>query len=149
MNIHEHQAKELLRQFGIPTPDGMAAFSVREAGEAVQQLAWAAVRGEGADPRRRPRQRQVQGSRRPARRAACASPSRAPRCSRSPSRCSARRWSRRRPAPSGRDVNRIYVSDGVDIERELYLSALVDRASSRVAFIASAAGGMDIEQVAA
>ena len=38
MNIHEHQAKELLRQFGIPTPDGMVAFSVREAGEAVQQL---------------------------------------------------------------------------------------------------------------
>ena len=38
MNIHEYQAKELLRQFGIPTPDGMAAFSVREAGEATQQL---------------------------------------------------------------------------------------------------------------
>ena len=48
----------------------------------------------------------------------------------------------------GRVVNRIYVTDGVDIERELYLSALVDRASSRVAFVASAAGGMDIEKVA-
>ena len=51
--------------------------------------------------------------------------------------------------PDGRAVNRIYVSDGIDIERELYLSALVDRSTSRVAFIASQAGGMDIEEVAA
>src|SRR5690606_39190835 len=50
--------------------------------------------------------------------------------------------------PAGKMVNRIYVEDGSDIERELYLSCLVDRATGRVAFIASTEGGMDIEKVA-
>jgi succinyl-CoA synthetase beta subunit len=147
MNIHEHQAKELLRQFGIPTPDGMVAFSVREAGEAVQQLPGplfvvkaqihAGGRGKG---KFKEASAGTKGGVRLAK-----------------SRAEVQSWGARlrsappRPAqtgPDGRTVNRIYVSDGIDIERELYLSALVDRASSRVAFIASAAGGMDIEQVA-
>ena len=51
--------------------------------------------------------------------------------------------------PEGREVGRIYVEDGSDIARELYLSALVDRATSRISFIASTEGGMDIEEVAA
>src|SRR5262249_9633690 len=49
---------------------------------------------------------------------------------------------------AGRQVNRIYIEDGADIEKELYLSLLVDRGSGRVAFVASTEGGMDIEQVA-
>src|SRR5690606_22367300 len=51
--------------------------------------------------------------------------------------------------PSGRAVNRLYVEEGSQIARELYLSILVDRATSRIAFIASEAGGMNIEEVAA
>ena len=66
-----------------------------------------------------------------------------------PRRCSARRSSPSRPAPTGRVVRRLYIEEGSDIARELYLSCLVDRASGRVAFIASQEGGMDIEEVAA
>ena len=50
--------------------------------------------------------------------------------------------------PAGKEVNRLYIEDGSDIERELYLSLLVDRATSRIAFIVSTEGGMDIEEVA-
>src|SRR6202021_801473 len=52
------------------------------------------------------------------------------------------------PAPAGKQVNRLYVEDGCDIEREIYLSMLVDRETSRVAFVVSTEGGMDIEKVA-
>ena len=147
MNIHEHQAKELLRQYGIPTPDGIAAHSVREAGEATQQLPGplyvvkaqihAGGRGKG---RFKEASAGEKGGVRLAK-----------------SRAEVHTFAEQmlgatlvtaQTGADGRVVNRIYVSDGVDIERELYLSALVDRASSRVAFVASAAGGMDIEKVA-
>jgi succinyl-CoA synthetase beta subunit len=147
MNIHEHQAKELLRQYGIPTPDGIAAFSVREAGEATQQLPGplyvvkaqihAGGRGKGKF------------------REASAGEKGGVRLAKS--RAEVHTFAEQmlgatlvtaQTGTDGRVVNRIYVSDGVDIERELYLSALVDRASSRVAFVASAEGGVDIEKVA-
>ena len=63
-------------------------------------------------------------------------------------KCSAARWSRSRPGPAGKQVNRLYVEDGADIERELYLSLLVDRSVGRIAFVVSTEGGMDIEAVA-
>jgi succinyl-CoA synthetase beta subunit len=147
VNIHEHQAKELLRQFGIPTPEGMVAFSVREAGEATQQLPGplfvvkaqihAGGRGKGKFKQASAGEK---GGVRLAR-------SRAEVQSFSEQMLGATLVTAQTGA-DGRAVNRIYVSDGVDIERELYLSALIDRATSRVAFIASAAGGMDIEEVA-
>ena len=62
--------------------------------------------------------------------------------------CSARAWSRRRPAPDGLPVERVYVESGSEIARELYLSLTLNREQGRVALIASAAGGMDIEEVA-
>jgi succinyl-CoA synthetase beta subunit len=147
VNIHEHQAKELLRQFGIPTPDGKIAFSVREAGEATQQLPGplfvvkaqihAGGRGKGKFKE------------------AAAGEKGGVRLAKS--RAEVQTFTEQmlgntlvttQTGPDGRAVNRIYVTEGVDIERELYLSALVDRATSRVAFVASAAGGMDIEEVA-
>ncbi len=148
MNIHEYQAKELLRQFGVPTPRGMAAFSAREAGEAVQQLSGpmfvvkaqihAGGRGKGKFKE------------------ASAGPKGGVRLAKSREEVRAfaeqmlgKTLVTKQTGPEGRVVNRVFVSEGCDIERELYLSALVDRATSRVAFIASQAGGMNIEEVAA
>ena len=56
MNIHEYQAKAVLREFGVPVPRGHAAFTVEEAVKAARDLGAAGAGGEGADPRRRPRQ---------------------------------------------------------------------------------------------
>ena len=63
-------------------------------------------------------------------------------------KCSARPWSRSRPVPHGKQVQRLYITDGVDIEKEFYLALLVDRESGRIAVVASTEGGMDIEKVA-
>ncbi len=147
MNIHEHQAKELLRQFGIPAPEGIVAFTAREASEAVQQLSGplfvvkaqihAGGRGKGKFKE------------------ASAGEKGGVRLAKS--RAEVQSFAEQmlgatlvtaQTGPDGRAVNRIYVTEGVDIERELYLSALIDRATSRVAFAASAAGGVDIEKVA-
>ncbi len=128
MNIHEYQAKELLRQFGIPTPNGMVGIFRARGRRGRAAAVWPDVRREGADPRRRPRQGQVQGRVRPARRAACGSPSRAPRCRPFAEQMLGNTLVTVQTGPDGRVVNRIYVAEGVDIERELYLSALVDRA---------------------
>jgi succinyl-CoA synthetase beta subunit len=148
MNIHEYQAKELFRQYGVPTPKGFAAFSAREAGEAVQQLSGsvyvvkaqihAGGRGKGkfkeADAGDKGGVR-VAKSRDEARAFA--------------EQMLGRTLVTKQTGADGRVVNRLYVEEGCEIARELYLSALVDRTTSRVAFIASEAGGMDIEEVAA
>jgi succinyl-CoA synthetase beta subunit len=147
VNIHEHQAKELLRQFGIPTPDGRVAFSVREAGEAVQQLpgplfvvkAQIHAGGRGKGKFKEAAAGEKGGVRLAKSRAEVQSFA---------EQMLGNTLVTAQTGADGRAVNRIYVSDGIDIERELYLSALVDRTTSRVAFIASQAGGMDIEQVA-
>jgi len=147
MNIHEHQAKELLHQFGIPSPAGFAAFSVREAGEATQQLpgpifvvkAQIHAGGRGKGKFKEPSAGEKGGVR--------IAKSRAEVEAMAEQMLGATLVTAQ-TGPEGRVVNRVYVTEGVDIDRELYLSALVDRATSRVAFVASAAGGMDIEQVA-
>ena len=137
MNIHEYQAKALLREFGVPVPRGHAAFSVEEAVKAATELGNAGAGGEGADPCRRARQgrrRQAGevGRRRGAR-----------------GRAPARLGAGHPPDRTARqEVNRLYVEEGSTIDRELYLAALVDRESSRVAFVVSTEGGMDIEEVA-
>jgi len=147
MNIHEHQAKELLHQFGIPTPKGFAAFSVREAGEATQQLSGpiyvvkaqihAGGRGKGKFKE------------------ASAGEKGGVRLAKS--RAEVQTFAEQmlgatlvtvQTGPDGKAVNRLYVTEGVEIDRELYLSALIDRTTSRVAFVASAEGGVDIEKVA-
>jgi succinyl-CoA synthetase beta subunit len=137
MNIHEYQAKEVLRGFGVPVPKGIAAFSVEEAVAAAQQLpgpVWvvkaqihAGGRGKGGGVK-------VVKSLDDVRREA--------------ERMLGMTLVTHQTGPQGRIVKRLYIEDGSAIERELYLSALVDRATSRVAFIVSTEGGMDIEEVA-
>ncbi len=147
MNIHEYQAKELYRQYDIPTPIGFAAFTVDEAVAAAGKLpgpvfvvkaqVHAGGRGKGKFKE------------------AAAGDKGGVRLAKSLDEV--RTFATEmlgntlvtiQTGEAGRVVNRLYVEDGSQIERELYLSALVDRETSRVAFIASQAGGMNIEDVA-
>ncbi|MEJ1969329.1 MAG: ADP-forming succinate--CoA ligase subunit beta [Rhizomicrobium sp.] len=137
MNIHEYQAKEVLRGFGTPVPRGQAAFTVEEAVAAARELpgpVWvvkaqihAGGRGKGGGVKVVKSIADVETEAR---------------------RMLGMTLVTHQTGPHGRLVKRLYIEDGSAIERELYLSALVDRATSRVAFIASTEGGMDIEEVA-
>ena len=137
MNIHEHQAKTLLASFGVPVPAGAPAFSVAEAKAAAEGLdgpvyvvkaqIHAGGRGKGGGVK-------VVKSVDEAVEAAKA--------------LLGMQLVTHQTGPQGRKVERLYVEQGCDIADELYLSLLVDRASSRVTVIASSQGGMDIEEVA-
>ena len=137
MNIHEYQAKDVLRAFDVPVPSGLPAFSVQEAVAAAKELGgpvWvvkaqihAGGRGKGGGVKVVKSLDEVEQE---------------------AERMLGMTLVTRQTGPAGRIVNRLYIEDGSAVERELYLSALVDRASSRVAFIASTEGGMDIENVA-
>jgi succinyl-CoA synthetase beta subunit len=147
MNIHEYQAKELYRQYGIPTPKGLPAFSVEEAVKAAGQLpgpVWVVKAQIHAGGRGKGKFKE-----------AAAGDKGGVRLAKSidevrtfAGQMLGNTLVTAQTGPSGRTVKRLYIEDGSQIERELYLSALVDRATSRVSFIASEAGGMDIEQVA-
>jgi succinyl-CoA synthetase beta subunit len=147
MNVHEHQAKEVLAAFGIPVPSGHAAFTVDEAAAAagalpgpmyvVKAQIHAGGRGKGKFKELPP---EAKGGVRLARsidevRAAA-------------TEMLGNTLVTIQTGPTGKKVQRLYVSDGADITTELYLSILVDRVSGRVAFVASEAGGMNIEEVA-
>ncbi|MEE9360565.1 MAG: ADP-forming succinate--CoA ligase subunit beta [Hyphomicrobium sp.] len=148
MNIHEYQAKQLLRQFGIPTTDGAPAFSAREAIEAAEQLPgplWVVKAQIHAGGRGKGRFKEPSAGEKGGVRLA-------------KSKDEVQEFAQQmfgntlvtaQTGPDGRVVRRLYVQDGCTIARELYLSALVDRVTSRIAFIASQAGGMNIEEVAA
>ena len=137
MNIHEYQAKEILRSFGAPVPRGKPAFSVAEAVAAAKELGgpvWvvkaqihAGGRGKGGGVKVVKSIEDVE---------------------KEAKRMLGMTLVTHQTGPQGRVVKRLYVEDGSAIARELYLSALVDRGTSRVAFIASTEGGMDIEEVA-
>jgi succinyl-CoA synthetase beta subunit len=137
MNIHEYQAKEVLRGFGVPVPKGKAAFTVEEAVAAAKELpgpVWvvkaqihAGGRGKGGGVKV---VKSIEDVRKEA------------------TRMLGMTLVTHQTGPAGRLVKRLYIEDGSAIERELYLSALVDRATSRIAFIVSTEGGMDIEEVA-
>jgi succinyl-CoA synthetase beta subunit len=147
MNIHEYQAKELLAKFGVPVPAGHAAMSVEEAVKAAEQLPgplWvvkaqihAGGRGKGKFKELGP---DAKGGVRLAR-------------SIEEVRANAEEMLGRtlvtiQTGEHGKQVNRLYVTDGVDIEKEFYLALLVDRDTGRIAVVASTEGGMDIEAVA-
>ena len=137
MNIHEYQAKSVLAKYGVPVPKGKPAFSVDEAVKAAEELGgpvWvvkaqihAGGRGKGGGVK-------VVKSIDEVRQEA--------------ERMLGMTLVTHQTGPEGKKVGRIYVEDGSDIATELYLSALVDRASSRVSFIVSTEGGMNIEEVA-
>jgi succinyl-CoA synthetase beta subunit len=147
MNIHEYQAKELYRQYGVPTAAGFPAFTVEEAVAAAQKLpgpVWvvkaqihAGGRGKGTFKEKEA------GDKGGVRLAKSIDEVKA-----AASQMLGRTLVTVQTGSAGRPVRRLYIEDGSQIARELYLSALVDRATSRIAFIASTEGGMDIEKVA-
>ena len=137
MKIHEYQGKEILRQFDVPVPRGYPAFNVQEALEAAQKLGgpvWvvkaqihAGGRGKGGGVKLarsiddvKALSNQILGM----------------------------QLITHQTGPEGQKVRRLYVEEGADIKKEYYVSLVTDRASQKVAFIASSEGGMDIEEVA-
>ncbi|MCB1547345.1 MAG: ADP-forming succinate--CoA ligase subunit beta, partial [Hyphomicrobiaceae bacterium] len=147
MNIHEYQAKELLRTFGVPVPKGVAAFTPAEAVKAAETLPgpiWVVKSQIHAGGRGKGRFMEPEAGDKGGVRLAR---------SKDEVKLFAEQMLGRtlvtvQTGEAGRVVKRVYVEDGSDIARELYLSALVDRATSRISFIASTEGGMDIEEVA-
>lgn len=138
MNIHEHQAKELLRGFGVAVPKGIAAFTVDEAVSAAKKLGsdvtvvkaqiHAGGRGKAGGVKVVNSVAEVKTE---------------------AQRILGSTLVTHQTGPAGKAVQRLYIEEGCDIATELYLSMLVDRSSSQITIIASTEGGMDIEAVAA
>ncbi|MDP3620100.1 MAG: ADP-forming succinate--CoA ligase subunit beta [Ramlibacter sp.] len=137
MKIHEYQGKEILRNFGVPVPRGIPAYTVQEAVEAAQKLGgsiWvvkaqihAGGRGKGGGvklARSIDEVRALAGE------------------------ILGMQLKTIQTGPEGQKVRRLLIEEGADIKKEYYVSAVTDRASQQVAFMASSEGGMDIEQVA-
>ena len=137
MNIHEYQAKAVLKEFGVPVPRGFPAFTVDEAVKGANDLGgpvWvvksqihAGGRGKGGGVKVVKTVDAVKSE---------------------AARMLGMTLITHQTGPQGRVVRRLYVEEGSPIAKEFYLSLLVDRDTSRVAFIASTEGGMDIEEVA-
>ena len=137
MNIHEYQAKAVLREFGVPVPRGVPAFTVDEALKGAQQLGgpvWVVKAQIHAGGRGKAGGVKVVKSFNEVKNEA--------------TRILGSTLVTHQTGPQGKKVNRLYVEEGSTIDREFYLSALIDRESSRVAFVVSTEGGMDIEEVA-
>jgi succinyl-CoA synthetase beta subunit len=137
MNIHEYQAKAVLREFGVPVPRGIPAFSVEEAEKAAKELGgpvWVVKAQIHAGGRGKAGGVKVVRSIDDVKREAA--------------RLLGSTLVTHQTGLHGKEVRRLYIEDGSAIDREYYLSALVDRATSRVAFVASTEGGMEIEEVA-
>ena len=137
MKIHEYQGKEILRQFDVPVPRGYPAFNVQEAVEAAQKLGgpvWvvkaqihAGGRGKGGGVKVT---KSLDGVKDLA------------------GQILGMQLKTHQTGPEGQKVRRLYIEEGADIGKEFYVSLVTDRASQKVAFIASSEGGMDIEEVA-
>ena len=137
MKIHEYQGKEILAKFGVPVPRGIPAYTVQEAVEAAQKLGgpvWvvkaqihAGGRGTGGGVK-------VAKSIEDVKKLA--------------GEILGMQLKTHQTGPEGQKVRRLYIEDGADINKEYYVSAVTDRATQKVAFIASSEGGMDIEEVA-
>jgi len=138
MNIHEYQAKSLMSRYGVAVPRGAVAYTAEEAESAARNLGgsvWAVKaqihaggRGKGGGIKIAKSPDEVRDLAK---------------------KMIGMTLVTKQTGPAGREVKRIYVESGCDIERELYLSLLVDRATARVTLMASTEGGMDIEEVAA
>ncbi len=148
MNIHEYQAKELLRAYGVPVADGRAVLRAEDAKTAAAELdgpVWVVkaqihAGGRGKGTFKEPDAgsdggvritRSVEGAAIEAR------------------RMLGRTLVTHQTGPAGKQVNRIYIEEGAEIDRELYLAILLDRVTSQISFVCSTEGGMDIEDVAA
>ncbi|MCX7168306.1 MAG: ADP-forming succinate--CoA ligase subunit beta [Rhodocyclales bacterium] len=137
MKIHEYQGKELLKQFGVPVPRGFACFSVDEAVKAAETLGgkvWvvkaqihAGGRGKGGGVKVAKSMDEVRTY---------------------AGQILGMQLKTHQTGPEGQKVNRLLVEEGADIRKEYYVAALTDRATQKVAMMASSEGGMDIEEVA-
>jgi len=147
MNIHEHQAKAVLAEFGVPVPKGFAAFTPDEAETAAEKLGTpvfvvksqihAGGRGKGRFEGLGP---DAKGGVRVVKSVA--------EVRKNAEEMLGRVLVTHQTGPRGKQVNRLYIEEGAAIAREFYLSLLVDRQSSMVSVVASTEGGMDIEEVA-
>jgi len=137
MNIHEHQAKEILRDYGAPVSNGVVIFSPNEIKNKIQQLnskeyvlkaqIHAGGRGKAGGVKLIKKIDELELEAK---------------------KMFGKILVTHQTGPEGKEVKRIYIQEAYDIERELYLSCLVDRESSKIAFISSTEGGVDIESVA-
>jgi succinyl-CoA synthetase beta subunit len=137
MNIHEYQAKSVLREFAVPVPRGVAAFSVADATKAAHELGgpvWVVKAQIHAGGRGKAGGVKVVRS--------------IEDVTREAERLLGSTLVTHQTGPKGKVVNRLYVEEGSAIDKEFYLSALVDRVTARVAFVVSTQGGIDIEEVA-
>ncbi len=138
MNIHEHQAKQILKQFGAAVPEGVFGFTVKELLEKCKLLKTdkyvlkaqihAGGRGKAGGVKILDNLQELE---------------------KSAKELLGKKLITHQTGPEGKEVKRLYVEVSSNIEQEFYLSCLVDRASSKIAFITSDQGGMDIEEVAA
>jgi succinyl-CoA synthetase beta subunit len=137
MKIHEYQAKEILRAHGVPVPRGYPAFTIREATEAAQKLGgavWvvkaqihAGGRGKGGGVKLARSLAEVETL---------------------STQILGMQLKTHQTGPEGQKVRRLLIEEGADIQKEYYVAALTDRATQKVAIMASSEGGMDIEEVA-
>ena len=137
MNIHEYQAKAVLKEFGVPVPRGVPAFTVDEALKGANELGgpvWVVKAQIHAGGRGKAGGVKVVKSLEDVKKEA--------------TRILGSTLVTHQTGPHGKKVNRLYIEEGSAIDKEFYLSALIDRETSRVAFVVSTEGGMDIEQVA-
>ena len=138
MNIHEHQAKEILRDFGAPVSNGVVIFSISEIKKKITKLKSKAFvlkaqihaggRGKAGGVKLI---RDIANLEKEAK------------------KMMGKFLITHQTGPEGKEVKRLYIEEASDIKKEFYLSCLIDRQSSKIAFIASTEGGMDIEKVAA
>ena len=138
MNIHEHQAKEILRKFGAPVPNGVHILSLNQLEEAAKKITTdkivlkaqihAGGRGKAGGVKVVNNLDELK---------------------KEAKKLFGKILVTHQTGPQGREVKRLYLEDASEIIKEFYLSCLVDRATSKIAFISSAEGGMDIEEVAA
>ena len=136
MNIHEHQAKEILKQFGAPVSNGVVVFNSGEVNEKIKVLntknlvikaqIHAGGRGKAWGVKLVNRDKAISETEKMLNKVIVT----------------------HQTGPKGKKVNRIYIQEAYDIDQELYLSCLVDRDTSKIAFISSTEGGVDIETVA-
>ncbi|SAK64698.1 succinyl-CoA synthetase subunit beta [Caballeronia arationis] len=146
MNIHEYQAKALLRQYGVAVPEGRVAFSAQEAADAANALGgpvWVVKSQIHAGGRGAGRFTNDPGGKGGVRVLKSVEDVRA-----NAQQMLSSVLVTKQTGPAGKEVKRLYVEEGCDIARELYLGMLVDRATSRITIMASTEGGMEIEEVA-
>jgi succinyl-CoA synthetase beta subunit len=147
MNIHEYQAKAVLKSFGAPVADGVPVLSLDDVQKAVDTLPgplWVVKSQIHAGGRGKGKFVEPEAGEKGGVRLAFSKED----VKKFAEQMLGKHLVTAQTGPEGKQVNRLYIEDGADIDRELYLSMLVDRSTSRVAFMVSTEGGMDIEQVA-